>query len=72
MNRLVLDDLLGHEGAAVVFAEDGQQALDRVREEGAGAFDAVLMDVQMPVMNGFDAARYLSRLAPGLPIIGPV
>ncbi len=70
VNRLILDDLLGHEGAAVVFAEDGQQALDRVREEGAGAFDAVLMDVQMPVMNGFDAARYLSRLAPGLPIIG--
>jgi len=70
VNRLILDDLLVHEGAGVVFAEDGQQALDRVREEGAGAFDAVLMDVQMPVMNGFDAARHLVKLAPGLPIIG--
>ncbi|WP_372724053.1 PAS domain S-box protein [Immundisolibacter sp.] len=70
VNRLVLDDLLTHEGAQVVFAEDGQQALDRLQEAGVDSFDAVLMDVQMPVMDGYEATAHLHRLAPWLPVIG--
>jgi signal transduction histidine kinase/DNA-binding response OmpR family regulator len=70
VNRLVLEDLLIHEGAKVVFAENGQQALDRVQEAGAGGFDAVLMDVQMPVMDGYETTGHLRRLVPGLPVIG--
>ncbi|MGK2941716.1 MAG: PAS domain-containing protein, partial [Immundisolibacter sp.] len=70
VNRLVLNDLLTHEGAQVVFAEDGQQALDRLQEAGVDSFDAVLMDVQMPVMDGYEATAQLHRLAPWLPVIG--
>jgi len=70
VNRLVVADLLLHEGAQVVLAENGQQALDRLAQEGSGAFDVVLMDVQMPVMDGFDATRKIKLIAPDLPVIG--
>jgi len=70
LNRLVLEDLLSHEGAQVTFAENGQQALDRLEEVGYAGFDAVLMDIQMPVMDGYQAARRILEIAPDLPIIG--
>ncbi|MFA6314434.1 MAG: PAS domain S-box protein [Sterolibacterium sp.] len=70
VNRYILEDLLAHEGARVVFAHDGQQALERIDEVGANAFDVVLMDVQMPVMDGIETARRLATIAPDLPIIG--
>lgn len=60
--------LLKHMGCAVIEANDGKQALEHVRTE-PGAFDLVLMDVTMPVMDGFEAARLMHELAPGLPII---
>ncbi|CAD6880277.1 hypothetical protein [Methylomonas albis] len=70
LNRLVLEDLLIHEGAQVTFAENGQQALDRLEEAGYASFDVVLMDIQMPVMDGYQAARRILEIAPDLPIIG--
>ena len=70
INRLILEDLLAHEGADVVFAEHGRQAIDRLQEAGVAAFDVVLMDVQMPVMDGLEATRCVLELAPGLPVIG--
>lgn len=70
LNRLVLEDLLIHEGAHVIFAENGRQALERLEEAGYASFDAVLMDIQMPVMDGYQAARRILEIAPDLPIIG--
>jgi PAS domain S-box-containing protein len=70
VNRLILADLLAHEGAQVVFAEHGEQAVQRIENDGAGAFDIVLMDVQMPVMDGYAATRRIVEIAPRLPVIG--
>ncbi|MBI4740487.1 MAG: MASE1 domain-containing protein [Betaproteobacteria bacterium] len=69
-NRLILADMLEREGARTVFAENGQQAVDRVAGGGASAFDLVLMDVQMPVLGGYEATRRIHALAPDLPVIG--
>jgi signal transduction histidine kinase/DNA-binding response OmpR family regulator len=70
VNRYVLRELLEAEGAAVVFAENGREAVDRLAQDGPAAFDAVLMDVQMPVMDGIEAMQQVRALAPTLPVIG--
>jgi len=70
VNRTILEALLQHEGAEVRFAENGLQAVAQVAAAPAGAFDAVLMDIQMPVMDGYEATARLRAAAPGLPVIG--
>jgi two-component system sensor histidine kinase/response regulator len=70
VNRLVLADMLSTEGCRLVQVGDGAEAVQQVREMGVGPFDLVLMDIQMPVMDGYQATREIVRLAPGLPVIG--
>jgi PAS domain S-box-containing protein len=70
VNQMVLERALLNEGAEVVLVGDGQQAVDTVAAEGADAFDVVLMDIQMPVMDGLEATRLILQLAPRLPVIG--
>lgn len=57
-------------GALVTLVDDGQQAVERIEQDGAAAYDVVLMDVMMPVMDGHEAASRIHVLAPALPIIG--
>ena len=66
----MLEDILALEGARVTLAANGREALNRLREQGAQAFDMVLTDIQMPGMDGYELARHVIDLAPGLPIIG--
>ncbi len=70
VNRMLLQELLDGEGCTLDLVADGQEAVDAVRGAGIGAYDLVLMDVQMPVMNGLDATRALHALDPDLPVVG--
>ena len=70
VNRLILADLLEQEGAHVVFAENGQEVLDLMDEKGVSNFDVVLMDIQMPVLDGHAATAKLRELVPAIPVIG--
>ena len=70
-NQQVTRELLELEGATVTLAADGQQALTLLAQtRGRPGFDAVLMDVQMPVMDGTTATRLIRRqLGLSLPVI---
>jgi PAS domain S-box-containing protein len=70
INQIVMEGNLTEDGARVVIASNGQEAVERIMRDGADSYDLVLMDIQMPVMNGYEAARKILELAPGLPIVG--
>lgn len=73
VNAEILSELLELEEASCEIAENGLKALERFRDSVPGEFDAILMDVQMPVMNGHEATRAIRVLdredAKRIPII---
>jgi CheY-like chemotaxis protein len=58
INQQVAKEILESAGLNVTVANDGQEAVDALKRED---FDAVLMDIQMPVMDGYTAAREIRK-----------
>ena len=63
VNRQVVVAALKLHGTVVEEAMDGRQAVELVERSEAGYYDVILMDIQMPVMNGYDATRAIRGLA---------
>ena len=55
LNREIVIELLSPKGVLIDSAENGEQAVEKFRASESGYYDAVLMDIQMPVMNGYEA-----------------
>ena len=62
LNWEIAHDLLSELGLTLEWAENGQICLDKFTAAPAGFYDAVLMDIRMPVMNGFEATRALRAM----------
>ena len=73
LNAEIAETLLSDEGAAVTVAKDGSQAVNIFKEKPEGSFDAILMDIMMPVMDGLTATIKIRTLnhpdAKKIPII---
>ncbi len=73
INRMIIGGLLSDIGANYDEAENGQQALDKIISSETGHYDMILMDIQMPVMDGCSATKEIRKLDRGdtkkIPII---
>lgn len=68
-NQSLIKHLLSKAGAQVTLADNGQIALDLITGDNKPVFDVILMDMQMPVLDGYQATSKLRQLGFSLPII---
>ena len=73
LNAEILTELLKIEGAECTICENGEEILEAFEQSAPGDYDMILMDIQMPVMNGYEATKAIRRssheLAQTIPII---
>ncbi|MDO5350622.1 MAG: response regulator, partial [Lachnospiraceae bacterium] len=73
LNREIAEEIIGQTGVLVESAENGKEALERFEAMGENYYDMIFMDIQMPLMNGYEATAAIRKLprrdASRIPII---
>lgn len=73
LNREIAEEIIGSTGVTMECVENGLQAVERFKEKGSWYYDLIFMDVQMPVMNGYEATKTIREIeredAAQIPII---
>ena len=73
MNQMIAQAILTETGLEVEIADDGEVAVEKMKAAPAGWYDVILMDIQMPKMNGYEAAKQIRQMddksKAGIPIV---
>ncbi len=72
VNQRLAEKLLEKRGHRVTLAENGRAAIEAVRQAGVYGFDVILMDIQMPVMDGMEATMHIRLYEEGTPCHTPI